>query len=89
VLAADGLEDFKARARHGDNNAAQRLAGHFAELNQPDEEMRWLRLAANRGDCNAMLLAHDSAAGRGDAREARHWIRQFRSHRCDSSSPVD
>jgi hypothetical protein len=82
AVPADQVEALKQKARLGDNNAAQRLAGHYDELNQYQEEMRWLTLAASRGDCNAIGLAYDLANRLGHKREARQWEERKIARRC-------
>lgn len=87
IIPANEIEGFKARAQGGDSRAAESLANHYAELHQPVEQRRWLTLAAQQGNCNAIDLLRDQADRAGDARSALQWTGQLRRHGCADFLP--
>jgi hypothetical protein len=82
ILPADRIEETKRRAIGGDGNAALALANHYYALDQTREQMRWLRLSANRGNCHSMALLMDDAENRRDREGRTHWNDMLRQHDC-------
>jgi hypothetical protein len=82
IIPASEIEAVKRAALAGSNDAAARLAGHYAERGQAADEKRWLTVAGNRGDCNAMSLLRERADREGDRPGAMNWNNQLRQHVC-------
>jgi hypothetical protein len=82
IQPPDVLERLKERALAGDNRAARDVANHYAQAGPMEEELRWLTLGANRGDCAAMADLKDHATRAGDRPRAARWNDQLRRHVC-------
>lgn len=82
ILPADEIERLKQRALSGDNRAAYNLANHYSQAGPREQEIRWLTVGANRGDCAAMDLLRGHAERSGDRRARRRWNDLMRQNVC-------
>jgi TPR repeat protein len=71
---------WERKALAGDNEAAENLA---ARLNDDDKAVRWLKLAARRGDCNAMGLVSEHYIEKKNADAAAQWV-ELGKTRCEA-----
>jgi len=69
-----------SQAQEGDDLAAARVAEHFRVSDNPQEELRWLLVAAQLGHVNAMYSLSDHYSQQGspyrDCAKALYWLGQ-------------
>ena len=82
IQPPDRIEGLKRNALSGDNRAANDLANHYSRTGPREEELRWLTLAGNRGDCAALALLRDHAWRSGDQQARRRWNDLLRRNVC-------
>lgn len=63
MLSPSELPDVIQRANNGDLAAASTLSTYYGAIGEPEESLRWLRFAAQHGDCNAINVLHDDIVG--------------------------
>ena len=78
VMKISEHRSLEAKALKGDNEAAWKLAGFHLMANEEAIAARWLRLAAQRGDCAAMGEMLNRARGA----EAAKWEAHLRAAKC-------
>lgn len=89
VLSPSEVPDVIARANGGDLAAANTLAVYYGGIGDEDESRRWLRFAAQRGDCNAINVLYDDemsepTADENAIAELRSWAAD---HGCTITEP--
>ena len=82
-LSSDKLNDYRNRAKAGDNKAARAVADHYYVTGDREECRKWQILAASRGDCLAMLSLIGDEELTGQQRS--YWKAQAKKIDCDGS----
>jgi hypothetical protein len=74
VQSPSDITQLRKSALNGDNAAAHTLAVHYDAVGDSAESLRWLEIAAMRGDCVAteVVLERKYRAGAPEA-ERRRW----------------
>ena len=78
IMKISEHRSLEAKALKGDNDAAMELAAFHLMARENTVAYRWLRLAAERGDCAAMRDMLDRASGA----EAAKWDARRRAAKC-------
>jgi hypothetical protein len=67
------------QAVRGDGDAARQLYWHYGDDGDVAEALRWLRVGARHGDCEAIGMLTESASS---TRQRHYWIATVRRRRC-------
>jgi len=71
------------KALAGDDSAAVTLSLHYAAIGNVEASRKWLELAANRGDCNAISsLIWDLEIDNARSDVISKWQQRYKSLRC-------
>ena len=76
-------------ALNGDVGASSTLYLHYMQINEPQEALRWEKVAADHGDCHAMVTIAEWYLYIDEYKDANIWLENIKAHRCDEFDGVE